>query len=321
MLTRQKIPVSALRKILSGFILGKITRIESLPTSGNITYIVQAGNKKYILRLSPLGPRWRSRAEILAEIELLDYLADNNFPVARPLNDRNGRQVISWRNHYGYLRQFIIGKAKINPNVKEIKEFGALLGHFHKLIEGYKTKNRRRHVWDLPATKTYFLSIKKDLDKQFASEFDNKLSALHFPKDLPSGSIHEDLGKRHVIWREKKIVSVLDFDRFYFGPLIFDLGQAIRGWCFINNWQTWSQANFIALLSSYQKQRHLSRLEKKYLVDSVKFAILERALSFYSRYVKVTKDVVDKEFAWLSLRGLMEILDEVRDKIEKSIKK
>jgi homoserine kinase type II len=321
MLTRQKIPASALKEILSGFVLGKITKIETLLTSGNITYIIQAGNGKYILRLSPLGPRWRSRAEILAEIELLNYLADNNFPVVHPLNNESGEQIISWKNHHGYLRQFIIGKAKINPTVKEIKEFGALLGRFHKLIEGYKTKNKRRHAWGLSATKAHFLSIKKDLDKQFVSEFENKLSALHFPKYLPSGSIHEDLGKRHVIWREKKIVSVLDFDRFYFGPMIFDLGQAIRGWCFINNWQTWSQANFIALLSGYQKQRHLSRLEKKYLVDSIKFAVLERALSFYARYVKVTKDVADKDFAWLSLKRLIEILDKVRDKIEESIKK
>jgi Ser/Thr protein kinase RdoA (MazF antagonist) len=320
MLSKQKFSQAALRKILSNFDLGEIKTIKPIPTSGNIAYLIQTKNKKYFLRLSPLGARSRSKQDIAAEIELLEYLADNNFPVSRPVADKTGEKIIAWQKHHGYLRNYISGVEKKKPTLKEIEKFGFLLGEFHKLVENYQTKNRRQHVWDPKATKAYFLSIKKSLDKQFRDEFEDQLLCLRFSQQLPAGSIHEDLGKRHVIWQGDKIVTVLDFDRFYFAPLIFDLGQAIRGWCFINHWQNWNQANFKALISAYQKQRPLATAEKKCLVDSIKFAVLERALSFYSRYLHVTKDQADLDYAWLSLKRLIPILEKEKDKIEGCLK-
>ncbi|HNX10976.1 MAG TPA: phosphotransferase [bacterium] len=311
MFTKQKIPVSVLTKILSGFALGKINTMTPLPTSGNIAYIIQIKNNKYFLRLSPLGPRWRSRGEIAAEIELLDYLADNDFPVSRPLANSKGNKIITWQKHQGYLREYVSGKEKTRPTVKEVREFGRLLGRFHSLVENYQTKNKRRHIWNPAATQKYFLSIQKKLDKQFAALFSERLSALRFPKKLPSGSIHEDLGKRHVLWRNNQIVAVLDFDRFYFAPLIFDLGQAIRGWCFLGEKQKWSSDNFKALISGYQSKRLLSQIEKEALVDSIKFAVLERSLSFYSKYIYVSRDKADLDYAWFSLREIMGRLDKI----------
>jgi len=316
MLTKQKLSISVLTKILSGFNLGRIKMAEPVPTSGNIAYIIRTKSNKYFLRLSPLGPRWRSKEEIAAEIELLDYLATNDFPVSSPIAGIKGNKIISWQKHHGYLRGYAAGKEKIRPTVKEIKEFGVLLGKFHSLVENYKTKNKRRHIWDPAATKKYFFSIKKSLDKEFIALFLEGLSALQFSKKLPSGSIHEDLGRRHVLWRNNKIVNVLDFDRFYFAPLIFDLGQAIRGWCFTNDWRKWSQNNFKALISGYQTKRRLSQAEKKGLVDSIKFAVLERSLSFYSRYIYVTKDKADLDYAWFSLQKIINIVDKERGAIE-----
>ena len=116
-------------------------------------------------------------------------------------------------------------------------------------------------------------------------------------------------------------MAVLDFDRFYFAPLIFDLGQAIRGWCFLGDGQKWSQDNFKALISGYQTKRRLSPIEKKNLVDSIKFAVLERSLSFYSRYIYTTRDKADLDYAWFSLRQIMDILDKEGNRIEKILEK
>jgi len=66
----------------------------------------------------------------------------------------------------------------------------------------------------------------------FVIKFEKEISNLSFPKELPQGMIHEDLGKRHVLWQNNKISGILDFDRCYYGKLILDLGQAVRGWCF-----------------------------------------------------------------------------------------
>ena len=79
MLTKQKLPLSAIEKILSGFNLDKTRSIESLATSGNITYLIKTKNKTCLLRLCPGGQRWRSKGEIAAELELINHLLKNNF--------------------------------------------------------------------------------------------------------------------------------------------------------------------------------------------------------------------------------------------------
>ncbi|MBU2263161.1 hypothetical protein KJ750_00675, partial [Patescibacteria group bacterium] len=111
-------------------------------------------------------------------------------------------------------------------------------------------------------------------------------------------------------------------DRSYYGKLIFDLGQACRGWCFVSDWKKWSNKNFRALIKGYEKERKLSSLEKKHLIDAIKFGILERGLAFALRYILVTKDSEDEKYAWHSIsnNGLMGMTEKNRGTIEKFLK-
>ncbi|MFH1956298.1 MAG: phosphotransferase [Patescibacteria group bacterium] len=336
MLKKQKIPSSILKNILNNFDLGKIKKIKPLATSGNISYIIETNKEKYFLRLSPYGIRWRSKEEILAEIELINYLHKNKFPVSVPLRLKNGKTIVNWEKHYGYIRKLINGKEKINPKTKEIEIFGRTLGFFHKLIENYRTKHKRNHIWDLKQTRKYFEEDKKTIlksrfknKKEFVSKFKKEISSINFPNNLPSGTIHEDLGKRHIIWRKNlpagrqgKIIGFIDFDRSYYGKLVLDLGQACRGWCFTNNWQKWSNENFKSLIKGYEKERKLKNIEKEYLIDAIKFGILERGLAFCLRYINVTKDPKDEKYAWHSIsdRGLIGMVEKNRGTIEKFLK-
>jgi len=329
MLKKQKIPVKALGDILSNFDLDKIKKIKPFATSGNIAYIIKTNKGEYFLRLSPYGARWRSKKEILAEIELINYLYKNKFPIFVPLLARNNEPVISWRKHYGYIRRIIDGKAKLNPKTREVEIFGRALGFLHKLIKNYRTRYKRNHIWDLKQTRKYFEEDKKIIlksrfrnKKEFVDKFRENIYSLNFPNNLPSGTIHEDLGKRHIIWRKNKVAGFIDFDRSYYGKLVLDLGQACRGWCFVNDWKKWSNENFKALIRGYEKERKLSSLEKKHLIDAIKFGILERGLAFALRYILVTKDPEDEKYAWHSIsnNGLMGIIDKNSKKIAASLK-
>jgi len=329
MLAKQKLPPIVLKKLLEKFNLGVIKKVKPLATSGNISYIVNINKKNYLLRLSPSGFRRRSEQEIDAELEIINYLFKKNFPVAQPITTKNGKQIISWKNHFGYLREFVDAKPKLNPTSEEVEQFGELLGVFHNLISNYKTKHKRRHIWDLNESKKNFkqdkrIILKSDFKQknEFIKKFENEIFKLNFPESLPSGTIHEDLGKRHVLWQKDKIISIIDFDRNYYGKLILDLGQACRGWCFTNNWKKWNDNKFQALLNGYQNKRKLTDIEKKYLVDSIKFGILERSLSFYLRFILVTNDLKDAEYALYSIseNGPLGIIEKNREKIEKFLK-
>ncbi len=329
MLTEQKLPLKVLKKLLEKFDLDTIKEIKPIPTSGNITYIINTVKNNYLLRLSILGLRWRSKQEISAELEIINYLSTKRFPVQRPIITRNGEQIISWRNHFGYLRKFVTAKPKLNPTVKEIKQFGELLGEFHNLIKNYKTKHKRKHIWNLEEIKNNFKYVKEIISKNdfaqkanFIGRFENEISSLSFPNNLPSGMIHEDLGKRHILWQKNKIVEIIDFDRSYYGKLILDLGQACRGWCFTNNWKNWSNKNFQVLINGYQNKRKLTNQEKKYIVDAIKFGILERSLSFCLRFIQITNDSKDWKYALYSIseNGLLGKIERNREKIEKLLK-
>jgi len=330
MLTKQTIPNQDLNRILKKFNFRKIISIEPMLTSGNVSYIITTSLGKYFLRLCPdKGPRFRSINEIHAEIELLYHLRRNNFPVLIPIRNKKGKMIISIKNHNGYIRKFIDDSHRDKPNLKQIEEFGQAFGRFHSLIENFSTKNKREHIFDLETTKEYF---KEDISyimnsdfrykKEFILKINSVLSSMNFPKNLPSGTIHEDLGKRHILWKEDKISAIIDFDRTYYGKLILDLGEACRGWCFTDNWTKWSNENFKHLIKGYYKRRRITELEKKFLVDAIKFEIIERSISFCLRFIETTRDSEDEKYALYSVleNGLLDMMDRNRTKIEDILK-
>ncbi|MGD0976805.1 MAG: phosphotransferase [Minisyncoccia bacterium] len=293
-----------LNEIVSRYNIGEVLKIERLTTSGNISYLIETASDKYILRLCPEGHRSRSIEEIAAELELLEYLQKNKFPVLVALKDKTGQQIISWQNHNGYIRKFSGGKEILDPTLEQIEIFGQILGRFHSLVENYKTKLNRTHIFDLNETKKYFFENRSEImnsnfpqRRLFLEKYGENINKLNFPNDLARGMIHEDLGKRHVLWSDSHISAVIDFDRSYYGFLLLDLGQACRGWCFVEDWKKWSYENYKHLIGGYQKTRKLPGLEKEYLIDAVKFGILERAQSFYIKYLAMG-DEKDAEFAF-----------------------
>ncbi|MBU2635111.1 phosphotransferase [Patescibacteria group bacterium] len=329
MLTKQKLPLPAIKRILKDYDLGKIKKIKPLATSGNITFLITSKTGKFVLRICPNGTRWRSKEEILAELELIDYLLKNSFPIPKSVIKRNGQRVINWQNHFGYLKEYNNGKTFLNPNLNQIQKIGELIGWFHNLTKNYKTQYQRKHIWDPKETKRWFDQDKNKIlnssfknAKEFISKFGKEINSMSFSSKLPNGMIHEDLRKQHILWQNNQITSVLDFDRCYYGFLVLDLGQATRSWCFINNWKKWSSKNLEAFLKGYNAERKLKNIEKEYLFSAIKFAVLERALAFCLRYIEETKDKKDEKFAWHSIKdkGLLEKLNNQEKEIKQIIK-
>src|SRR4030042_5057681 len=218
MLSKQSLSNADLDLIVQNFNFRNILSVETMPTSGNVSYIITTDIGKYFLRLCPdKGPRFRSIDEIYSEIELLYYLGKNHFPVLFPIKGKDGGIIISVKDHNGYIRKFVEDNARENPTLGQIEEFGKALGKFHFLINNFNTKSKREHVFDLEKTKEFF---KEDMGyimnsdfkykERFVSRINSVLSSMNFLEYLPLGMIHEDLGKRHVLWNENKISAIID---------------------------------------------------------------------------------------------------------------
>jgi len=296
--------------LISQYNIGQIKFITPIKTSGNRSFLIVTDLGQYFLRLCGDLHRYRSKEGIEGELDLLDKLKANNFPVIDYIKTKTGERVVNLGNHNGYLSKYLAGEfVQGDPGEKQLATVGKILGRYHKLVENYKIEKRNNLNFGLDKTKRFFEERKEEILKsnfaqaeKFVEVFAKEINNLNFPENLPQGMLHEDLGRRHVIWQDEKITAIIDFDRTYFGPLILDLGQALRGWCFMDNWQNWSQDNARIFLAGYESERKLSDLEKEYLVPAIKFAILERALSFCLKFIYSDKpDKEDERFAWKSL--------------------
>ncbi len=288
-----------IKHILDTFMLGNIKQVKDVPSSGNVLFDIESDQGRYFLRFNPSGgPRHRTEEEVHAEIEVLDLLKEKGIPVESAVQNNDNQRVFSHENAFGYLRNHIEGEYKNDPSVEDVKKVGELLGKIHAITQDYQTKHERKHRWDLENAKQFLkekaeimpLGVKARIEKEFEN--------MEFGSNLPTGMLHEDLGKRHVLWKDDEIVGVIDFDRMYHGPLILDVGQAIRGWCFYGDWEEFSEERFEAFLSGYESVRKLTSEEKDVLMDALRFALLERAMSFIVRFAEMTEDPEDKKFAY-----------------------
>ncbi|MBA7668265.1 Homoserine kinase [subsurface metagenome] len=282
-----------------------VKEIKRLETSGNLTFLIPTNKSKYILRLCGDKPRDRTHEEILSETKLLKFLVRNNIPVPDPIKINNDF-VISINNRNGILYRYLKDNAVKNPNLAQCFAVGEILGKIHNLTTDFEHPHKRKS-WDLESTKKFFQEIKEDLSKdeflqrhQFIESVESILNDLDFPKELPHGAIHEDLGKRHVLFKGNKISRILDWDRSYNGQFILDLGQTIRGWCF-NGWKEWNKERFHSVLNGYENQRKLITLEKEYLLKAIKFGLIERALAFATLFFD-NKKIEDGEFVITSMK-------------------
>jgi homoserine kinase type II len=302
-----------IKKILTQYNIGELLNFKKLTSHSNYSYLLITNSGKFVLRLSGDFNRARTKSEIKGELLILDLLKKKNYPVINCENNKNGQIIICFKNHYGYIRKFAEGKQiKENPSSKQVYKVGRILGRLHKITKNYKAANLRSRInFDIDTTKKYFkkekkLILKSNFKENFVKIFEKELNQIKIEKNLPKGVIHEDLGKRHVFWRKDEISAVIDFDRSYYGFLILDLGQTLRGWCFVDDWSEWSKFNCRLFLKGYERERKLNKNEKKFLLAAIKFGILERALSFcaMSIYHKNNK-IENEEFAKYSLFKLL----------------
>ncbi len=270
----------------------QVISIQELKTSGNSSFLISTDKSEYILRLCGNGPRYRTYEEISSEVDLLNYLLENKIPVPKPI-DFNKEFVISVENKNGILYKYVLGKNNPNPDNYHCFKIGEILGKIHKLTMGREYPGRKK--WDLKTAKEKFEEIKNEItDNEILEKFSLILNELTFPDDLPKGILHEDFGKRHVFFIKEEVSGIIDWDRSYYGPLILDLGQAIRGWC-MDNWEDVNTEKVYSLVRGYESQRKLNETERTFLLNVIKFAFIERAISYYINYLN-NKNPEDKEF-------------------------
>ncbi len=244
----------------------------------NTNFRFSTSKFQYIFRLY----NFKTTSEIDYVIRILQTLQENEFPSPRLVPTVNRELYSIFQKKPCFVYEYIPGKNLQKTSIDLIKQIGKLQARMHCLLANEK-QNSNDIGWDFDKLK-YLITKKKDtvLQSGFPSALmrlgfiNRELEKFNFPAELPEGGTHQDIKPENVIVCNGRVKGIVDFDNAYYGDLLHDITTTICWYCFSS-----SQLNlrlYEAFLSSYQQERSLHDLEKKYMYQGIQFRLLRESV-------------------------------------------
>lgn len=257
-------------ELLPKFGIGNISECVFFSGGFNDTYRVKTvdGGTFY---LRAYRRPWRKLADILYELDVLNYLTKKDFPAARPVIFQNGEFFCEVLAPEGirYLALFTEAPGQevsydIEPE-KIAQRYGQAVAEMHNALNGFSSPHQRfqknlAHFIDMPLKNVApFLKHRPDAwdyFQGFAERVRRKIQNL--PADaLEQGFCHGDLQGYHAKVAEDETLTFYDFDCGGFGYRAYDL--AVFLWCcrledaIAPRWEPF--------LKGYQERRNINDLD------------------------------------------------------------
>ena len=245
-------------------------------TGLNHTYFISNGINKYIIRV--YCHNWRSKTQIIEELELLTILKDNNVSVSHPIKDRNKdfiQEVMAAEGkRYIVLFSFAKGdKVRFISN-ENCAAIGAIMAHIHNITEFHFT-SRVQYTPKLLLQDAYmnFKSFfSEDLDemiflKSTASQIEKKLEFNRTQSGL-SGMVHLDIWYDNLSINNENEITIFDFDNCGQGLFVLDVGYFCKQLFFIEQDKKVYEEKVKSFIVGYRTKRELSETEIKIIPEA-----------------------------------------------------
>ncbi|WP_055075355.1 homoserine kinase [Pseudanabaena sp. 'Roaring Creek'] len=230
-------PQALVDRVLSRYAVGEITNCVFWMRGLSDIYLVEAGDHRYVLRVS--HAHWRSRSEIEFELELLAFLHKNHIPVAYPLSTLDSKLAIEISalegKRYASLFSYAAGQVAVGDlNKLQAQRLGETLARLHKTAQNFHCPADRPHL-----TVNYLLddSLRElaPFLKVSARSYINEAIAQikeqlrHLPKELPIWSVcWGDPHSGNVHFTETNEITLFDFDQCGYGWRAFDIAKFLQ---------------------------------------------------------------------------------------------
>ena len=255
----------------------------------NSNFYIETKNKKYILRIYEAN---RTIDEELQELILLDKIS-SFIPVSRAIENIDNEYISIFNNKKFALFEYVEGSSIEEIDTHIIREIAMNLGKLHSFSKeiSFEKYNRKSRI----DFEFYYNAIKKsNFDFKFKNELLNladEIIKYNF-STLPSGVIHGDIFPDNVLLDEYNNIKVIfDFNESYYAPFIFDIAIVINFWIKINDFDFFTENNFIRdFLNYYSKYRKITKEELKLLDVACK----KIALSFI--FLRIYKEKIDSSY-------------------------
>ncbi len=265
-----------LPKILANYDLGEYRGFKTFANgAGQTTLLLETSMGKFVLRYYENRPQ----KHVSFEVQLFNYLRSKNFPVPAIIKNRLGEFSGTYKEKPFIIIEFVGGEHGKNPNdffdVKEVAEVIKVVAQLHNLTKDYAPEYfKDREVFDAKYCwkefeKKHSHLVESEKGKWFKAE----LNKLEFPTSLPKGVCHADLNYGNFLFRNDKIVAVLDFDMSFYTYIIYDIASLIYWWAWSPK-ESFKGNEAAQIVSEYSKSRELTIEEKTHIYDALKLIIL-----------------------------------------------
>ena len=232
-------PQALIEGVLTEYELGEINQCLFWHRGLSDIYLIETGNRPYILKIS--HHHWRSQSDIKFELEFLDFLHQHNLPVANPLKTKSDQLYVTVHAVEGdrYAALFPYAPGKIPPGDLSLEQsiiMGQTLGRLHQASLGFKN-NTPRQPLDLKyllddslATIHPYLAHHSHHETYLTETIDQikqQLSCLE--KTSPIWSVcWGDPHSGNVHFTTDNQITLFDFDQCGYGWRVFDLAKFLQ---------------------------------------------------------------------------------------------
>jgi homoserine kinase type II len=212
-----------------------------------------------------------------AELTLLTELSRAGVPTTEPLLlPDGGAASVNGKPFalYPWIDGDILCQARVTE--EHARAVGAALARLH---------SSTTRVTPLPAGRFRVEDLRVRLDRIERESPEHRDAALHIRRrldhysrrrnpELPAGVIHGDLFRDNVLWQERRIAALIDFESASTGPFAFDVMVTLEAWCYGDAFRTDLMRAFI---TGYTAERPLEEVERAALVTEGALAALRFA--------------------------------------------
>jgi homoserine kinase type II len=282
---REQFSAEELAIVMSHFDIGVIDSIVEYPRGSRKApkLLIVSEQGKYLLKRRARGKDDPYKVAFAHALQL--YLANKQFPLPHLVGTRkDNNSMLQWRNSVYELFEYIPGQA-YPQTLESTFDSGRVLSLYHKLLHEFKSQwqpsGGSYHM--APSVETGLKAIPQSLQSGGDSDVTKVIQFLHqsymhaaetcehlgmdgWPKQI----VHADWHPGNMLFRDNRVVAVIDYDSARFLPRIIDIANGalqfsiIGGDEDVSKWPEYlDESRFKRFLRGYDEVNLLSEAEIK----------------------------------------------------------
>ena len=231
--------------------------------STNSSYEIETQRGRFVLTL--FEERTPDRVIELGQLLLL--LEQQRFPTTRLVRPNDGGIATRYQGKPIMLKVYVAGQVCEKLDRSMLHQVGTAMAKLHQVPVPDFLTNR----WPY-GSQEFAVIQSQNIDTKYTRWITRRLPYLEKqrPQGLPGGLVHGDVFYDNVLFENKKLAAIIDFEDALCHDMVFDLGMGIVGLCRDETKVVLEKAQ--ALVQGYQQIRKLQERERNALQWYVEYA-------------------------------------------------